>query len=671
VSFPSPERRFAYPSGRTVAPILSKFRLGRGLRAQGRSFHSVREMTGAIRMRAQRPATEGPRIRAYAPVGVDLDPAASGFQAADGSGERFRLDRDHQCLWRQLPDAPEQRLLLAPKTFAVLQHLIDHAGRLVRLEEFLEVVWPGVCVQPEVLKSQILALRALLADDAHRPRFIETVPRRGYRFIARLSTASTVPVAIAPDASEPVRLVGRESALCDLHSILQQALRDRQREMVFVTGESGIGKTSLIDEFLRSVRQQMPQTRIALGQCVEGYGGKEPYYPMLEALQALCTGPRAVGLVRELASCAPSWLAQIPGLSASTQRPTLQRELLGGSRERMPRELTSLLQRLSRDAPVVLVFEDLQWADPFTVALLEVLARARAPMQLLLIGTYRAGELALGEHPLRALRQELQLHGLCEELPLPALTENEITTYLSGVPGAAPPEGLAGLIHRHTEGNPLFMVTLLEHLCQRGLLAKLQGRWQLHARLDTIEFEVPETLREMIDARVGRLSADEQALLEVASIIGVEFRPRWCADALGGDPERTEELCRALAERHCILRRSENDCAGQSPDEQSRYEFVHAMYREVLYRRQSAARRTGLHLKVGRALESASATVVSPQLAHILAYHFERGGRPQEVARYRSSAHDPAPRPRLPAPALPARSESTRRREAEQNRACA
>ena len=619
-------------------------------------------------MRAQRPASEDPQLSECPPIVEGLDPAGTWFQAADGRGERFRLDPTDQCLWRQAPNAPEQHLLLAPKTLAVLQHLIDHAGRLVRLEQFLEVVWPGVCVQPEVIKSQILALRALLADDAHKPRFIETLPRRGYRFIARLSTATAT---VAPDAPGPIRLVGRESALSDLQAILQRALRGRQREMVFVTGESGIGKTSLIDEFLRSVRQQMPQTRIALGQCVEGYGGKEPYYPMLEALQALCTGPRAVELVRELASCAPSWLAQIPGLTASTQRPNLQRELLGGSRERMPRELTSLLERLSRDAPMVLVFEDLQWADPFTVALLDVLARARAPMQLLLIGTYRAGELAPGEHPLRALRQELQLHGLCQELPLPALTENEITTYLSGVPRAAPPEGLAGLIHRHTEGNPLFMVTLLEHLCQRGLLAKLQGRWQLHARLDTIEFEVPETLREMIDARVGRLSADEQSLLEVASIIGVEFRPRWCADALGGDPERTEELCRALAERHCILRRSENDCAGQSPDEQSRYEFVHAMYREVLYRRQSAARRTGLHLKVGRALESASATVVSPQLAHILAYHFERGGRPQEVARYRSGAHDPAPRPRLPAPALPARSESTRRREAEQNRACA
>jgi len=338
----------------------------------------------------------------------------------------------------------------------------------------------------------------------------------------------------------------------------------------------------------------------------------------------------------------------------------------------MPRELMSLLERLCRDAPVVLVFEDLQWADPFTVALLEVLARARAPVQLMLVGTYRAGDLAPGEHSLRALRQELQLHGLCRELRLQLLTEREITAYLSAglCTGDSPPEGLASLLHRHTEGNPLFMVTLLEHLCQRGLLARLN--WQLQAPLDTIEFEVPETLREMIDARVARLSADEQHLLEVASIIGIEFSPQSCADCAGRDPEHTEALCRALAERHCILRRSQNDPSDHPPgNDETRYEFVHAMYREVLYRRQPAGRRAGLHLKVARSLKSASAAL-TPELAHVLAHHFERGGRPQEVKRYRELVHEPEHRPPPRSTlALPASTERTRAREVGHNCALA
>ena len=588
-----------------------------------------------------------------AQLGIESDQDGRWFQATEGRGERFRLDPINQCLWKQCANAAEQRLQMAPKTLAVLQHLIDHAGRLVRLEEFLQVVWPGVCVQPAVLKSQILALRTLLEDDAHTPCFIETLPRRGYRFIARVSSEGATPTPIASGPSESSRLVGREQPLSELQNRLQRMLRQRQREMVFVTGESGIGKTSLVGEFVRRVRQEMPQIRVALGQCVEGYGGKEAYYPMLEALQELCAGAGGVRLVRELATCAPSWLAQIPGLTPATQRPTVQHEPLAGTRERMPRELMSLLERLCRDAPVVLVFEDLQWADPCTVALLEVLARARAPIQLMLVGTYRADDLAPGEHSLRALRQELQLHGLCRELRLQPLTEREIAAYLSAGLCAAvsPPEGLAGLVHRHTEGNPLFMVTLLEHLCQRGLLARLQANWQLQAPLDTIEFEVPETLREMIDARVERLSADEQHLLEVASIIGIEFSAQACAECAGRDPEHTEELCGSLAERHCILRRCQNEPASQSPgDDETRYQFVHAMYREVLYRRQPVGRRAALHLKVARFLKSAALT---PELARLLAHHFERGGRPKEFARYRKMAQEPEHRRALRTPATP------------------
>ena len=608
-----------------------------------------------------------------AQLGIDRDLDGTWFQAAEGRGERFRLDPINQCLWKQHANAPEQRLLLAPKTLAVLQHLIDYAGQLVKLEEFLEVVWPGVCVQPEVLKSQVLALRTLLKDDARKPRFIETLPRRGYRFIAQLSRYGAIHAPIASDPPESTYLVGRDQPLSDLQESLQHALRQRQREIVFVTGESGIGKTALVGEFVRHVRRDMPQVRVALGQCVEGYGGKEAYYPMLEALQALCTGHGGTRLVRELAACAPSWLAQIPGLIPSTQQPTRQRELLDSTRERMPRELMSLLERLCRDAPLVLVFEDLQWADPFTVALLEVLARARAPIQLMLVGTYRAGDVAPGEHSLRALRQELHLHGLCRELRLQPLTEIEITAYLSvGVSaGDSPPDGLAGLVHRHTEGNPLFMVTLLEHLSQRGLLAKLQGNWQLQAPLDTIEFEVPETLREMIDARVARLSADEQSLLEVASIFGIEFSPQLCADCAGRDPELTEELCGALAERHCILRHCQDNPAGQSPaHDETRYEFVHAMYREVLYRRQPAGRRAGLHLKVARSLKSASAAL-TPELARVMAHHFERGGRPHEAARYAEKAHATAQQPTSRIRALPAQIERTGTRKPAENRAYA
>ena len=572
---------------------------------------------------AQRPVAGDPRIHESVPFGARTGEDGGRFQSATGDGEWLRLDRTNQCLWKGVGNAPAQRLSLAPKTLAVLQHLIDRAGRLVKLEEFLEVVWPGVCVQPEVLKNQILSLRTLLKDSARKPRFIETLPRRGYRFIARLSTDREAARGSAHDASTSIRLVGRDEPMSDLHASLQRTLHQRQREMVFVTGECGIGKTSLVEEFLQQVRRQMPDARVALGQCVEGYGGKEAYYPMLEALREMCTSRGGEQLVRELTLYAPGWLGQIPGLSPPIQRLSPQPEPLGGTRGRMPRELMGLLERLSHDAPVVLVLEDLQWADPSTVSLIEVLARARTPMQVLLIGTYRPADLSSGGHPLRALRQELQLHGLCRELPLQPLSQTEIEAYLTAqAPGAnSPPATLADLIHRRTEGNPLFLITLLEHLRQRGRLANIEGSWQLHAPIDAIEFEVPETLREMIDARLARLSADEQHLLDVASVMGLEFSPRWCAEAAGLDAERAEELCHTLAERHCVLLRSQPGAASLPRGEESRYEFVHAMYREVLYQRQPPARRAGLRVKLARWLEPelpAGHPPLSSRLAHLL-----------------------------------------------------
>ena len=596
-------------------------------------------------MSAQRPIAGDPRIHESVLSGAGTDDDGSWFQSATGDGEWLRLDRTNECLWKGVGNAPAQRLTLAPKTLAVLQHLIDRAGRLVKLEEFLEVVWPGVCVQPEVLKNQILALRALLDDSARMPRFIETLPRRGYRFIARLANDREAAGGAAHDASTSIRLVGRDEPMADLHAALQRTLHQRQREMIFVTGEPGIGKTSLVEEFLQQVRRQKPETRVALGQCVEGYGGKEAYYPMLEALHEMCTSRGGDQLVRELTIYAPGWLGQIPGLRPPVQRLTRQPEPPGGTRGRMPRELLGLLERLSHDTPVVLVFEDLQWVDPSTVSLIEVLARARTPMQLLLIGTCRPADLPSGGHPLRALRQELQLHGLCRELPLQPLSQAEIEAYLTAqAPGAdSPPTALAGLIHRRTEGNPLFLITLLEHLRQRGRLVNIEGSWRLHAPIDGIEFEVPDTLREMIDARLARLSADEQHLLNVASVMGVEFSPRWCAEAAGLDAERAEELCHTLAERHCVLLRSQPGAESLPRGGETRYEFVHAMYREVLYQRQAPARRAGLHVKLVRWLEP-ELPATHHQLSSRLAHPLGHSDRPQEGIRSRHVAQRSEPK---------------------------
>src|SRR5690349_3515835 len=205
----------------------------------------------------------------------------------------FRLDAADQSLWRD-----GQRIHLTPKAFAVLQYLVDRAGRLVTQNELLEALWPDTFVQPEVLKSQILNIRTALGDRVKDPLFIETVPRRGYRFIAPVHDAAAAervtPPPAAPPAPGPTNLVGRAAALDELRSCLRKA-SSGERQIVFVTGEQGMGKTTLVEAFLEEAGAS--GVSFARGQCLEGFGMvKEPYYPVLEAMGQLARGNGAMAL---------------------------------------------------------------------------------------------------------------------------------------------------------------------------------------------------------------------------------------------------------------------------------------------------------------------------------------------------------------------------------------
>src|ERR1700730_7372834 len=251
----------------------------------------------------------------------------------------FRLDTVNQCLWR-VDAGNEERVRLKPKAFAVLRYLVEHAGRLGTQDELLNALWPDTFVQPQVLKSHILDVRGALGDSAKNPRFIETLPKRGYQFIAPVREAST-PKELT--VNSPARkLVGRNTQLGELRNCLLATLAS-QHQVVFITGEPGIGKTSLVDEFMQRAAIDFPAIRIARGQCVEGYGGTEAYYPILEILSQLCSTPGGNTVVHTLSTQAPSWLVQFPALIKSEQREMLQREILGATRERMLREIGEAL----------------------------------------------------------------------------------------------------------------------------------------------------------------------------------------------------------------------------------------------------------------------------------------------------------------------------------------
>ena len=553
----------------------------------------------------------------------------------------FRLDTLNQCLWRRRDTGPEERILLRPKTFLVLAYLVENAGRLVTHDELLEAVWSDSVVEPQAVKRHVLTVRSALGDRPKNPIFIETMPKRGYRFIAPVSApvAAKCPEgAIAPSRD----LVGRGSAFEVLREMWRRVLNG-ERQVVFITGEPGIGKTALAEEFQRQIAVAERSVHIAHGQCIEGYGSKEPYGPMLDALGRLCRGPQGEPLVQILSAEAPTWLAQLPSLLTREHREMLHREILGATRERMLREIGDALESFTAETPLLLVFEDLHWVDDSTVDLISALARRRHPAKLMFLGTCRPLYMRSSPHPLGALMRDLVVRRFCREIALTSLNEAEVEEYLGAQsPTSRPPQGLSAFVHRHSEGNPLFMVAALEHMAKRGLLSRVDGFWQLRGPLEQIEFEVPDDLRHLIEAQLEQLSAAEQRELEKASIVGAVFSERLIGSSEDIRSHSSVDLYEDLSRRHHIVK-----WAGTHsfPDGSTteRYEFAHVLYRQVLYDRQLPARRARLHRQVGERLAAMYERRIEDVVPE-LAYHFEQAGDWPRAIEFLQQAADLAVR---------------------------
>jgi DNA-binding winged helix-turn-helix (wHTH) protein/tetratricopeptide (TPR) repeat protein len=511
--------------------------------------------------------------------------------------------------------------------FAVLTYLVEHSGRLVTQDELLEAIWPETYVQPEVLRTYILELRKILGDRPKESLFIATFPKRGYQFVA--------PVREDTSASPQTSAVGRQRELAQMEGHLEKALH-AHRQVVWVTGEAGIGKTTLLDAFQQRLAAR-GAVRVARGQCVEGFGGKEAYYPVLEALGQMVRGPGAEPTIATLALHAPTWLIQFPSLVTADQRETLQREILGATRERMVREICTALEVMTAKNPLVLLLEDLHAVDPSTLDLISALARQRGAAKLLLIGSYRPVEVVLLQSPLKTLKQDLMVHGLCHEISMERLAESDVAEYLSAkFPGDGLPEGVAKLVYLHSEGNPLFMTVIVEDLVKKGFLPGEKGRPPMTALLKSTDLSVPETLQQMIEMQVDQLSEQEQLLVKGASVAGQRFSAWAIAAVLDIHVTAAEEVCERLAQKQQFI------APGRGPGApgagiSAHYEFRHSLYREALYRRLPAAQRINFHRRLAEKMETlytAAPPDAALELASELALHFENGREYERAARY-------------------------------------
>ncbi len=546
----------------------------------------------------------------------------------------FSLDVANECLWRG-----SDVIKLRPKAFAVINYLVRRPGQLVTKQELLNTVWPETFVNDAVLKVAIRQLRAALDDDPESPRFIETAHRRGYRFIGKISPAAQVR-ASAPEtlhkaaralriAGSPLGVVGRDEALLRMQGWLERVLSG-ERQVLFVTGEPGIGKTALVDTFVNRIAGNQ-NIRIARGQCLEQYGTSEAFLPLLDAIGRLCRErPEVIEVLR---AHAPMWLLQMPSLVKASDRESLGRGVFGATRERMLRELGEALETLTEEVPLVLILEDLHWSDYSTLDLISYLARRRQPAQLMLIGTYRPVDLIVSAHPLKAVKQELLAKRQCNELPLEYLGEEAVAKYLSvRFPANRFPGALATLIHERTEGNPLFMVNAVDYLLAEERIAEKGEGWELVAETEKLEVGAPDSIKQMIEKQLEHLSAEEQRTLEAASVAGAEFSTLAVAAGLEEDRAAVESRCYELARRRQLIQ----DCGVQelpNGEAVTRYGFIHALYQSVLYDRLSPSRRLQLHRRIGDCGEKIYGERAG-EIAAELAMHFERGRDYLRAAKY-------------------------------------
>jgi len=581
----------------------------------------------------------------------------------------FLLDFCNECVWKD-----QEQLQLTPKAFAVLRYLVTHLNRIVGKTELFTTVWPGVVVSDWALSACVREIRRVLGDDAKNPHIIETVHRRGYRFLPTVTIqpvrsskfgVETANQLFAPTLQPPTPiLVGRDTELAQLHNLFSKALHG-ERQMVFVTGEPGIGKTTLVEAFLLGIRGQgseagfltpihlqtdlsiaslfpnpqppAPGVWVGRGQCIEQYGAGEAYLPVLEALGRLGRSEAGPALKAVLEQHAPTWLLHLPALLNAEEATLLQPRVLGVMQERMVRELAEALEVLTAEHPLILVVEDLHWADASTLILLSVLAHRQEPAWLFILGTYRSSEAVREGSPLARLTQELTGRYLVTEVAVRLFDEPAVAAYLEArFPVSLLPTRLAPVLYQRTEGNPLFVVSIVDDLVTRGVIAQTEGTWALYGDLEVLIQETPEGIRQLMTSQRTRLHPKARRVLEAASVTGMEFSAAEVAAALEIAVAAVEEQCARLAEQQQFLRP-----AGISewPDHTlaARYAFLHALYQQHWHERVSPSRLQEWHRRIGARKEVAYGERVG-EIAGELAIHFEQGREYGKALRYLSQA---------------------------------
>lgn len=533
----------------------------------------------------------------------------------------FRLEVGERRLLRD-----GQAVTLRAKVFETLCALVENHGTLVTKDELMRAVWPDSTVEEGNLAHNLTVLRKAL-DHKGSPPLIQTVSGQGYRFLGEVRTFGGAAKQVPAASSWEQRLQRARAALaakCALSSCAETFSanvvgRTRELEQLLtgmdaaftgngkvtcVTGEPGIGKTTLFDQFQTSRRARGALCATAIGRCSERLGDTEAYLPVLEALDTLLSGEWSKEMAELMMLVAPTWYVRVAPLWASADAgfASIVMEARVASRERMKREMASFLEELSRIVPVILFMDDLHWADASTIDLLAFLSRKLTGLRLYVVAAYRPADLMLAAHPFIGMQQEMRRHNVCTEIPVGLLTLADIENYLHiELAPRSLPEGFVDFIQQRTGGNPLFMTELVRQLRERPSLDTL----------DSVKGDLPESVRGTIQRRISHLNQEELALLAAASIQGQEFDSRIVADVVGDDAAAVEDRLQRLDRVHAFVRRL---CEKQLPDGSLsvEYGFAHALYQEAIEEVLTVSRRAALSQASAEALLKRHSTSLPP-----------------------------------------------------------
>ncbi len=543
----------------------------------------------------------------------------------------FQADALQRQLWRGGVLVP-----LRAKPFALLGELLKQPGKVLSKDDLFATVWAGRVVTDSALSRAVHELRSALGDDATAPCYIATVHGLGLRFVAPLSpwpdhatARAEVLAQTSPEAAHVSHLVGRDAELAQLGDALNRS-RTGQRQMVFVTGEAGIGKTALVQAFV--ARHTDAGVRVAQGACIQQYGQREPFLPVLEVLEQVASqmaidsaGESSAGSLQDvLARHAPSWLAQLPWLTMGNNSAGAAEAAARITQRQLFRELTHLLEVAASQAPLVLWWEDLHWSDHSSLDALSFLAGRRDPARILVIASFRPGFAQDGDVPLPNLVRRLTQQTLATVLPLLPLDADAVGAYLGQrlAGGLAPSSReLPLFIHDRTGGHALFAVSMVDDLVQRGQLAPGPAGWALVDGTEQLTTLMPDNMRQLVVDQLAQLAEPDRRLIEAAAVAGCEFCAAALAAALQQETAEVEQRCMHLAHKGGLLG-MRHPVSWPNGVSSAGFAFRHALYWQVVYEDLPHSRRGQWQHRIALGEESAWGEQRA-QIAAELAMRFE------------------------------------------------